>query len=46
MPEDRAIVGASAHVHGVRACGLLRFVHWKTCDEALSRDQAPDHAID
>ncbi len=38
-------MGASADVPGVRACGVLRLVSAKACDEALQYDDAPDHAI-
>jgi hypothetical protein len=46
LSEDWQFVGASADVHGVWAYGVLRLFAEPACDEALSCDQAPDHAVD
>ena len=45
MPEDREHMAASAHVPGVRACGLLRLVEGPPCAGAFPWDPASADAV-
>lgn len=46
VPEDGGYLGSPAAVHDLRACRLLRFFEEQACNQALSRHQAPHHALD
>jgi hypothetical protein len=46
VPENGRHLGPSAHVPGMRACGLLRFFEEHACHETFSRYETPGHAFD
>src|SRR5581483_11596643 len=45
VPEEGGLVGAAAHVRGLRAHRLLRRLAEQPCDRPLPRDRASDHPL-